>query len=291
MPACLLARFRELGFMPTCPGGQTNAYDTDACAQGIRGAGSKGLGVKDGFLEEVNPGQWGRALARQKGLWPSMWNVQMWRGWTQTGLTCELVSMWVVVVRDDARWGGWAPELAEPTMPHQEVLLCIWMGGEPFKGLKQGSDIKFQFQKDCLGCSMQTGWCGTGVYFWGCLFLPQIHDNESLKWDNGEDRREWIWGRSRRSVEFVDGVNVVMMRDDMIGKDPACEEESTQWVGSGARGQDEEHRGVAKKTRCLPFQMCGVASVYRTRHRHRCGRWLYRPGAVSRVRFICQAQM
>lgn len=43
--------------MPTCPGGQTNAYDTDACAQGIRGAGSKGLGVKDGFLEEVNPGQ------------------------------------------------------------------------------------------------------------------------------------------------------------------------------------------------------------------------------------------
>lgn len=45
-----------------------------------------------------------------------------------------------------------------------------------------------------------------------------------------------------------------MMRDDMIGKDPACEEESTQWVGSGTRGQDEEHRGVVKKTGAFHFR-------------------------------------
>lgn len=193
MPACLMTRRGELGLLPTCLGGQTNAYNTDACVQDIRGAGSKGLGVKDIVLQEVNPGRWVGVVTRQKWPWPSAGmvcaNVKgLDAGWTHTWVGVHVG----VVVRDGAGGEGWAPKLAEPIVPHQEIPLYTWTGGEPFKGLKQESDIRFWFQKDCLGCNMRTGWSRAGVYFWECLLLTQVHNDECLNWGNGEDRREWI---------------------------------------------------------------------------------------------------
>lgn len=124
--ACVVARCGELGLMPTpWPlGEQTDTYDIDACAQDIRGAASKGLVVEEGFLEEVNPGRQVGVLARQKQ--PRAGTVCANVKRLDTDWTHTWAGVYVgVVVTDGVGGEGWAPKLAEPNLPHQEVPLSI----------------------------------------------------------------------------------------------------------------------------------------------------------------------